>query len=73
MIGYCPLMDVNSRRTTGDCQPTSGSCFRWTGCSRPSGIGVLNSGPELLPTELRDREVEPRSEEDPDGDVVGRL
>ena len=29
--------------------------------------------PELLPTELRDREVDPRTDEDPEGDVVGRL
>ena len=29
--------------------------------------------PPLLPTELREREVGPRRDEDPDGDVVGRL
>ncbi len=29
--------------------------------------------PELPPTELREREVDPRRDEDPDGDVVGRL
>ena len=29
--------------------------------------------PGLLPIELREREVEPRSDEDPDGDVEGRL
>lgn len=29
--------------------------------------------PGLLPIELREREVDPRRDEDPEGDVVGRL